>query len=344
MKKALSLILALALCLALAVPALAVESRTANLTPEAAAAYKGVVDELYAKYGAPTALKSHSGTTQPYTGMCGGYVIDLGDGGCPELIVAYSKYTKKGVFDNFESYIKVYTWNGTSAVQAHEQRVLASGNGRTWASYSLWQSGDTAWLDETWETLPSYNYSTGQMIDGSKSSTHYHMANGKMTKFTPRDEADSSFDLGSYDYIYLNNYDELIAALSNAGGSAPGGSAPAGAGPAVTVGGKAVAWPDATPFIDGNGRTMVPLRAVADNMALTVSWDAAAREASFTDGSKTITFPIGSTTARTDGGSIQMDTAAVIVGGRTFAPVRYLAEYFGHEVGWDAATKTVIID
>ena len=178
------------------------------------------------------------------------------------------------------------------------------------------------------------------MIDGHKSTTHYHMANGTMSKFSPNAGATSSVDLGAVDYIYLNNYDDLAAALDN-----PGSSAPVSAGPAVTVGGKSVEWPDATPFIDGNGRTMVPLRAVADTMSLTVNWDAAAREASFTDGSKTIYFPIDSSSARTgDGSSIAMDTAAVIVGGRTYAPVRYLAEYFGHEVGWDAATRTVTIN
>jgi hypothetical protein len=112
----------------------------------------------------------------------------------------------------------------------------------------------------------------------------------------------------------------------------------------VTVGGKAVAFTDAIPFIDENSRTLVPLRAVGDAMGLTVGWDGAAREASFTDGTKTIYFPIGSNEARTsDGRTITMDTTAVIKGGRTFAPIRALAEYFGHTVDWNPATRTVII-
>ncbi len=112
----------------------------------------------------------------------------------------------------------------------------------------------------------------------------------------------------------------------------------------VTVGGKAVAWTDAIPFIDENSRTLVPLRAVGDAMGLTVGWDAATREASFTDGTQTIYFPIGSKEARTgDGTAVPMDTAAVIRGGRTFAPIRALAEFFGYTVSWDAATRTVII-
>ncbi|MHC1693761.1 MAG: copper amine oxidase N-terminal domain-containing protein [Eubacteriales bacterium] len=45
----------------------------------------------------------------------------------------------------------------------------------------------------------------------------------------------------------------------------------------------------------------------------------------------------------TSGGfdEITMDTAAVIKNSRTFAPVRYLAEAFRYNVGWDDATSTV---
>ena len=112
----------------------------------------------------------------------------------------------------------------------------------------------------------------------------------------------------------------------------------------VSVDGALVWWTDAEPFIDSNSRTMVPLRAVAEALGLTVSWDGQAREAVFTDGARTLIFPIGSTEARTgDGGVVAMDTAAVIVSSRTYAPIRYLAEYFGYKVDWDGKTKTVIL-
>jgi hypothetical protein len=90
---------------------------------------------------------------------------------------------------------------------------------------------------------------------------------------------------------------------------------------------------------------MVPLRAVADALGLSVAWDGDRYEASFSDGSRTIYFPIGSNTARTDtGGTVEMDTAAVAVSGRTFAPVRYLAQFFGYTVDWDAASNSVLIN
>ncbi len=127
---------------------------------------------------------------------------------------------------------------------------------------------------------------------------------------------------------------------------APAAPAPARAyDPDVSVFGAYVGWTDAAPFIDENSRTMVPLRAVGEALGLTVSWDAASREAGFSDGERSIFFPIGGSTARTgDGGSVVMDTAAVIVGDRTYAPIRFLAEYFGFTVAWDASARTVRIN
>lgn len=141
----------------------------------------------------------------------------------------------------------------------------------------------------------------------------------------------------------------------------------AASGITVTVDDKAVAWTDAKPFIDANGRTLVPLRPVAEAMGLTVNWDPSLRVAEFVRESaeteeyygmtEIIQFPIDSKTAKTavyynegtdkwlsSNDDVAMDTAAVIVNDRTYAPVRYLAEFFGYDVGWDGATSTVSIE
>lgn len=119
---------------------------------------------------------------------------------------------------------------------------------------------------------------------------------------------------------------------------------PSSSGITVTVNGQAVKWTDAAPFINSDSRTMVPLRAVAEALNLSVSWNDTSKSASFSRGGKTITFPINSKYYVTESGSYgSMDTAAVIVNSRTYAPIRYLAEYFGYGVGWNGATKTVII-
>lgn len=148
----------------------------------------------------------------------------------------------------------------------------------------------------------------------------------------------------------------------------------------VTVRGTAVAWTDAQPYVE-DGRTMVPVRAAADAMGLDVHWDAARRQvqvsrtytpetsvyqAELQSGLKefllrrTVILEIGRerytvsnqyavydgrtetetrATERTD----QMDAAAEIRGGRTYAPIRYVAEQFGYDVLWDAASRTVRI-
>ncbi len=130
-------------------------------------------------------------------------------------------------------------------------------------------------------------------------------------------------------------------------GEAPAQQTPAPAAngaPGVSVKGKAVQWTDAAPFIDANSRTLVPLRAVGAALGLNVDWDGTKREASFSDGNKTIYFPIDRSSAHTsDGKSITMDTAAVIVNSRTYAPIRPLAEFFGFSVEWDGTSRTVII-
>ena len=51
----------------------------------------------------------------------------------------------------------------------------------------------------------------------------------------------------------------------------------------VTVDGKQVEFTDAKPYVDGNGRTMVPLRPVADAMGIDVEWDSRTRTAVFSE-------------------------------------------------------------
>lgn len=134
----------------------------------------------------------------------------------------------------------------------------------------------------------------------------------------------------------------------------------------VSVQGEEVAWTDAQPFIDANNRTLVPLRPVANAMGLKVDWDPVSRIASFSkqgcfdDGTTfihTLDFTIDDAVAvwdtryfdedgsLTEGGysEIEMDTAAVVVGNRTYAPIRYLAEAFGYKVGWSEASRTVTL-
>ena len=112
----------------------------------------------------------------------------------------------------------------------------------------------------------------------------------------------------------------------------------------VTVDGAAVRFPDAEPFVDANGRTLVPLRPIAEAMGLDVKWEEVTQIARFVSPVAIISFQIGRNSVRVNGWHESMDTEPVIVGGRTFAPVRYLAEAAGYDVGWDGANKTVSLE
>lgn len=132
-------------------------------------------------------------------------------------------------------------------------------------------------------------------------------------------------------------------------GEEPSGSS---SGISVNVKGESVKWTDAEPFIDSNNRTLVPLRAVAEALGINVNWDSYNRQAIFNRNTQFIVFRIDNNVAisynfdgvdQTNYKEIEMDTQAVIVNERTYAPVRYLAEYFGFSVRWDAEARAVVI-
>ena len=111
----------------------------------------------------------------------------------------------------------------------------------------------------------------------------------------------------------------------------------------VTVDGKKVVFPDAKPFIDENGRTLIPVRFVTEDLGATVEWNAQDREVYITKESTRIMIRIDERNIVVNGKIKTMDTKAIIKDDRTYVPIRYVAEELGATVGWDAATRTVII-
>jgi len=111
----------------------------------------------------------------------------------------------------------------------------------------------------------------------------------------------------------------------------------------VTVDGRKVVFPDAKPFIDENGRTLIPVRFVTEDLGATVEWNAQDREVYITKESTRIMIRIDERNIVVNGKIKTMDTKAIIKEDRTYVPIRYVAEELGATVGWDAATRTVII-
>ncbi len=103
---------------------------------------------------------------------------------------------------------------------------------------------------------------------------------------------------------------------------------------------------DASPFID-NGRTFVPVRYLALAMGVSennIAWSPAAGEVKLITDKTTVTLQIANKTVYINDKAINMEVAPIIKeDGRTYLPARYVAEAFGYEVGWDQATRSVLI-
>ncbi len=104
---------------------------------------------------------------------------------------------------------------------------------------------------------------------------------------------------------------------------------------------------DVAPFISGD-RTFMPIRYVAYALGISeanVLWDDASNTVTLMKGDKIVQVKVGSTQMLVNGAAITMDVAPVnILPGRVCLPIRFVAQAFGAQVGWDAETQTVTID
>lgn len=92
-----------------------------------------------------------------------------------------------------------------------------------------------------------------------------------------------------------------------------------------------------------DGRTMVPIRAVVEELGGEVSWDAAARTVTVTKDSDVISLTIDSNLAEVNSQSVERDTTPVIVNERTLLPLRFVSENLGAEVVWNAENRQITI-
>ena len=92
---------------------------------------------------------------------------------------------------------------------------------------------------------------------------------------------------------------------------------------------------DVAPVIR-NDRTLVPIRVITEALGGQVAWNEAAKEVTLTVNGKEMKMTIGKALEK-------YGVAPVIIGGRTFVPVRFVADELGAVTTWDDATKTVTI-
>ncbi len=91
---------------------------------------------------------------------------------------------------------------------------------------------------------------------------------------------------------------------------------------------------EVSPFII-NGRTLVPVRFIAEAFGAEVGWDDATRTVTVKKDSELLTLVIGSNVLNKNGQEIIIDVPAEIYNERTMLPLRAVTENLGKKVFWD---------
>lgn len=110
----------------------------------------------------------------------------------------------------------------------------------------------------------------------------------------------------------------------------------------VTVDGAPVQFERVGPQVV-QGRVLVPLRGVFEQMGAFVDWVPATRTVLAQRGDRDIVLRIGSRTALINQQPVTLDVPATIIAGTTMVPLRFIGEALGADVQWDAATRTVAV-
>jgi hypothetical protein len=101
---------------------------------------------------------------------------------------------------------------------------------------------------------------------------------------------------------------------------------------------------DVAPYVDkSSGRTLVPVRYLADALGAQTRWDAGTQTVSVSTSVYRISMVIGSTFLTVNGQTQTMDQAPVIKNGRTYLPAKWVANALGYQVDWDAQIQDVLI-
>lgn len=111
--------------------------------------------------------------------------------------------------------------------------------------------------------------------------------------------------------------------------------------PQVFINGGQVEF-DVEPIID-EGRTLIPIRAVSEQLGYQVVWDSSGNSAEIKSSDDTLELFMGKRKYFKNGIEKQMDVSALVISGRTMVPLRLIAEEFGCTVRWLPEKYTVEI-
>lgn len=92
-----------------------------------------------------------------------------------------------------------------------------------------------------------------------------------------------------------------------------------------------------------DGRTLVPFRAIAESLGVTVTWVGESQTVLAEGQGSRLRLVVGSHSAQVNGVDQWLDVAPQIISGRTMVPARIFAEAFDSKVAWEGESQTVRI-
>lgn len=92
-----------------------------------------------------------------------------------------------------------------------------------------------------------------------------------------------------------------------------------------------------------NGRTLLPVRAIIEEIGGTVFWDEEKETVTLKYENVNITLTIGNLAAFRNGETFILDTAPIVKNNRTLLPIRFIMESFGYSITWDDGDRSIMI-
>jgi hypothetical protein len=99
-----------------------------------------------------------------------------------------------------------------------------------------------------------------------------------------------------------------------------------------------------TPPVIKEGRTLIPIRALAEGFGASVAWDQAEQKVTVQKGEIKIVLQIGAKLAYVNGKEVKIDVPPETINNRTVIPLRFIIENLGLKVNWDAESETVEVE
>lgn len=101
--------------------------------------------------------------------------------------------------------------------------------------------------------------------------------------------------------------------------------------------------PEVPPLVQ-KGRTLVPVRVIAEGLGADVRWDQATATATIERADSKVVLRLGQKKAVLNGKEVTLDTEPIIHKQRMLLPLRFVGEALGAHVGWDTAGRAVLVN